>query len=275
MLRFIPLARQWAGTLALGGLLVTGGCAPAISTQQEAQLGAQAAADINRQLPIVQDAQVNNYINQLGSTIARVADPSGRTYRFYVVNAKEVNAFALPGGYVYVNRGLIDRADNVSELAGVLGHEIGHVVERHGITQMQRAENASLGLAVLYGVLIGRNPSTVEQVGIQGVGSAVFAGYSRDAEREADRDAVGFVVKAGINPEGIPAFFQKLLAEQQRQPSAVERWFSTHPLTQERLQTAQTLVAQYPATQLRSLTTDTQAYRDFRARVRSLPAPTQ
>jgi predicted Zn-dependent protease len=269
------MARRWAGTLVFGGLLAAGGCAPAISTQQEAQLGAQAAADINRQLPIVQDAQINNYINQLGSTIARVADPSGRTYRFYVVNAKEVNAFALPGGYVYVNRGLIDRADNMSELAGVLGHEIGHVVERHSVTQLQRAQNANLGLAVVYGVLLGRNPSTVEQVGIQGVGSAVFAGYSRDAEREADHDAVKFVVAAGINPEGIPTFFQKLLAEQQRAPSTVERWFSTHPLTQERLQTAQSLVAQYPATQLRSLTTDTQAYRDFRARVRSLPAPTQ
>jgi len=274
MLRYLLPARRWAGALALGSVLAMGGCAT-ISTQQEAQLGAQAAADVNRQLPIVQDAQINNYINQLGNTIASRADPSGRSYRFYVVNAKEVNAFALPGGYVYVNRGLIDRTDNMSELAGVLGHEIGHVVERHGVTQVERAQNANLGLAVVYGVLLGRNPSTLEQVGIQGVGSAIFAGYSRDAEREADQDAVKFVVNAGINPQGIPSFFQKLLSEQQRQPSAVERWFSTHPLTQERLQTAQTLVAQVPASQRQNLTTDTQAYRDFRARVRSLPAPTQ
>ena len=274
MLQLSSLARGWASAFAIGGTLVAGGCASAISTQQEAQLGAQAAADINRQLPIMKDAQVNYYINALGNTIANRADPS-RRYQFFVVNAKEVNAFALPGGYVYVNRGLIERADNMSELAGVLGHEIGHVVERHGVTQMERAEKANLGLALVYGVLLGRNPGAVEQVGIQGVGTAVFAGYSRDAERESDRDAVRFVMAAGIDPGGIPTFFEKLLAEQQRQPGLVERWFSTHPLTQERVQTSRAAIAAIPAAQRQGLTTDTKEYRDFRARIRSLPAPTQ
>lgn len=263
---------RYAAPLALAGALTAGGCANTVSTQQEVQLGAQHARQINQQLPIVRDAAVHRYINELGNTIAQRVDSRGINYTFYVVNSDVVNAFALPGGHIYINRGLIARTANLSELAGVLGHEIAHVVERHGLEQMAKAQQANLGLSVLYGVLLGRQPSTVEQVAIQGGGTAVFAGYTRDAEREADRDAVAFLVNSGIDPRGIPTFFEKLIAEQKRNPSRVEQWFSTHPTTVERIQTTQALVAQIPQDRLRGLVSDTPNYREFKQRVNRLPA---
>ncbi len=262
--------------LALGGVVATaGGCAPAITTQQEVEIGRQNAAQVNQQLPIVRDAAINQYINELGRSIARGADPRGIPYTFQVVNSNVVNAFALPGGYVYVNRGVIERAANASELVGVMSHEVAHVVERHGIEQVQRAQNANMGLALLYGVLLGRNPGGLEQVGIQAGGTAVFASYGRDAEREADLRGMEFMTRAGYNPQGMVSFFEKLLSEKQRNPSRLEQWFATHPLTEERIQNTSRAVAAIPAATRNRLNTDTRAFQTFKARVRSLPATNQ
>lgn len=265
-------ARRAAGALLIGGTVAASGCAPAMSTQQEVQLGQQYAAEINRQLPIVQNSQIHGYINQLGEGIARRVDPRGLDYTFYVVNARGVNAFAVPGGYIYVNRGLIERAANESELAGVLAHEIAHVVERHSVEQLQKAQNANLMASVLYGVLLQRPPSGVEQVGLQVGGSAIFAGYSRDAERESDIEGVKYLVATGIDPRGMPSFFHKLMEERQRSPSTVEQWFSTHPLTEERIQLVEQQINAYPASTLNSLRRDSRSFQTFKSRVRSLPA---
>jgi len=266
--------RAGAVALALGGAATAGGCAPAVTTQQESQIGQQYSQQINQQLPLIRDSYTNQYINQLGRQIAAQADPRGIPYTFYVVNSDVVNAFSIPGGYVYVNRGLIERSDNVAQLAGVLSHEIGHVVERHSITQMQRAQNANTVLSVLYGVLLRRNPSGVEQAGIQVGGGAVFAGYSRDAERQADHDAVIFLVKTGYNPNQLPVFFEKLMSLEHSQPSKLESWFATHPGTQERVANVRAEIAATPGTNNSRLVTDTREFQNFRARVRSLtPAP--
>jgi predicted Zn-dependent protease len=262
--------------LALGGAVATaGGCAPAITTQQEVEIGRQNAAQVNQQLPIVRDAAINQYINELGRSVARGADPRGIPYTFQVVNSNVVNAFALPGGYIYINRGVIERAANASELVGVMSHEIAHVVERHGIEQVQRAQNANLGLSLLYGVLLGRNPGGLEQIGIQAGGTAVFASYGRGAEREADLRGVEFMTRAGYNPQGMVSFFNKLLAERKRNPSRLEQWFATHPLEEERIQNTSRAVAAIPAATRNRLNTDTRAFQSFRSRVRSLPATRQ
>lgn len=265
--------RRVAVVGCMSGAAVAAGCAPAVSTQQEVALGADYSRQINQQLPLLNDGATLNYVNQIGQQIAAIADPRGIRYNFYVVNSDVVNAFALPGGYVYINRGLIERADNLSEFAGVLSHEIGHVAQRHSIEQLQRAQNANLGLQVLYGVLLGRNPSGVEQAGIQLGGGAVFAGYTRDAEREADAVAVGYMVRAGYNPNGMVTFFQELLSLQQGQPSRVEQWFATHPTTQERVTNTRSIISQTPGATGGNLTTDTRAFQTFRSRVASLPAP--
>lgn len=265
--------RRFAVVGCLSGAGAAAGCAPAVSTQQEVQIGADYSRQINQQLPMLNDRATLNYVNQIGQQLASIADPRGIRYNFYVVNSDVVNAFALPGGYVYVNRGLIERADNLSEFAGVLAHEIGHVAERHSIEQLQRAQNANLGLNVLYGVLLGRNPSGVEQAAVQVGGGAVFAGYGRDAEREADRVGVAYMVRAGYNPNGMATFFEELLSMQQRQPSRVEQWFSTHPTTQERVNNTRAIIAQTPGANNARLAMDSRAFQNFRQRVASLPAP--
>lgn len=270
-------ARQGAAVLALCGATTAGGCATLggpISTEQEVQLGTDYARQINQQLPMVTDASARNYINQLGNQLAAVADQRGIRYTFQIVNSAQINAFAVPGGYIYVNRGAIERANNVSELAGVLAHEIGHVVERHSIEQLQRQQGANTLLSILYGGVLRRNPGAIEQAGVQVAGGAVFAGYTRDAEREADRDAIAIMLRARYNPNGLPTFFQTLLSENQRNPSGVAAWFSTHPTTQERIATTRTLIAQTPGANATGLITDNQAFQSFRSRVRSLsPQP--
>lgn len=267
--------RGRVAAVALSGAVATAGaCAPSVTTQQEVQLGADYSRQINRQLPLVRDGAANQYINNLGTRVARAADPRGIPYTFYIVNSAQVNAFAIPGGHIYINRGLIERSANESQLAGVLAHEVGHVVERHGIEQMQRANNANTALSVVYGVLLGRNPGTLEQVGIQAGGTAVFASYGRNAEREADAVAIGYMMRAGFNPQGIVGMFQILLSERQRNPSRVEQWFSTHPLTEERVANTQAAIRATAGAGNTNLVTDSREFQNFKNRVRTLtPQP--
>lgn len=258
--------------LVLGIVLAASTAACGISTQQEVQMGAEYSAQINAQLPIVQDAEINRYINVLGDSLARVADARGLDYTFYIVNAAEVNAFAVPGGFIYVNRGLIDRTQNLSQLAGVLGHEIGHVVRRHSVEQMEKAQGANLGL-MLGCTLINICGSQAANAAIQIGGSALFAKFSRDDERESDRDAVVTLVRAGINPNGIPQMFQILQNEKNNNSAAVAGWFSTHPGEEDRIRETTALVQQIDPAIMRTLTTNTTSYTNFKARVRSLPVP--
>lgn len=247
-----------------------------VSTQQEIELGQQYSAQINQQLPIVGDPEVNRYINVLGDSIARLTSRTDLTeanaWRFYVVDSKEVNAFAVPGGVIYVNRGLIERTQRLDQLAGVLGHEIGHVVRRHSIKQMQKAQGANFGVTLAC-VLTSICNSQAGQAAIQVGGTAVFAKFSRDDEREADVEAVRNVIRAGINPNGIPEMFQILINERQRNPSTVAGWFATHPTEEDRVVETRQLIQSYDARLLRSLTTDTRGYETFKARFRALPPP--
>lgn len=244
------------------------GCA--VSTQQELEMGAQYAAEINRQLPMVTDAASNSYINQLGDQIARTGQ-RGFNYNFYIVNSDQVNAFAVPGGHVYVNRGLIERTRNMSELAGVLAHEIGHVEHRHGAEQMERMQRASLGVNLAY-ILTGRQPSQAEGTVVQAGASAYFAKHSREAENEADASAIPMLMAARINPNGMVTMFELLIAQQRSSPSALAQWFSTHPTTQDRIDNTQRVINQIPAAQRQNLTTNTTAFSNFKARLRALPA---
>jgi predicted Zn-dependent protease len=189
-----------------------------------------------------------------------------------MVDANEVNAFAIPGGYIYVNRGLVERTTNFSELMGVLAHEVGHVEERHGIEQMEKMQNANLGLNLVY-VLLGRQPSGVEQAAIQVGGSAIFAKYSRDDENEADRVAIPLMLAARVNPNGLTSMFEKLLAESRSSPSALATWFSTHPTTQDRIDQTRRNIAQLNPQQLQGLRSSDPTYDQLKNRLRQLPRP--
>jgi predicted Zn-dependent protease len=245
-----------------------GACA--VSTQQEVQLGTDYARQINAQLPIVTDPEINRYINVLGDSIARLADDRNLDWQFFVVDSREVNAFAVPGGYIYINRGLIERANNMSQLAGVLGHEIGHVTERHSVEQMQKAQGANIGVTLAC-VLTNVCNNQAAGAAINVAGGAVFAKFSRSAEEEADEEAIKNVVRAGIHPEGIPQMFEILLEERQRRPGSVESWFATHPLEESRIRETRAAIAKIDPAILQSLARDSRNFQQFQERIRSLP----
>jgi predicted Zn-dependent protease len=250
--------------------LLIGACS--ISTQQEVEMGADYAQQINAQLPIVDDPELNRYINVLGDSIARLADDRNLEWNFYIVNAPEVNAFAVPGGYVYVNRGLVTRTQNLSQLAGVLGHEIAHVTERHSAEQMEKAQQANIGVTLAC-ILTSICQSEAAAAAIQVGGAAVFASFSRNDESEADQEAIRNVIRAGIHPDGIPEMFEILIAERERSPAGVEGWFSTHPLEEDRVQETRASIAALEPILLEGLVRDTQGFQQFKRRLASLPAP--
>lgn len=260
------MRRQLAG-LALAVTLT--GCG--VSTQQEIEMGGQYAQQINAQLPIINDPEANRYINLLGDSIARLTSRTDiPDWRFFIVDSREVNAFAVPGGFIYVNRGLIERTQRMDQLAGVLGHEIGHVVRRHSIKQMQQAQGANLGVTLAC-VLTRVCDSQAGQAAIQVGGTALFAKFSRSDETEADVEGINNVVRAGISPDGIPEMFEILLNERRSNPGAVEGWFSTHPMEEDRIANTRAIIAKINPSVLRTLSTDSQRYQQFKSRIRALP----
>ena len=256
--------------LAGAALALTATACATISTQQEVQMGADYARQINAQLPIVNDPEVNRYINVLGDSIARLSDDRNLQWHFYVVNSDEVNAFAVPGGHVYVNRGLIARADKMDQLAGVLGHEIGHVTQRHSVKMMEKQQGAQVGLAL--GCILTRVcDSQAAGAAINLGAGAVFAKFSREAEAEADQAAITHVMRAGISPRGLPEMFRTLLEERRQRPGGVESWFATHPLEEDRIAATQATIDRIQPAILASLDEDSPNFHAFKARVAALP----
>ena len=264
-----PAPSAWRRTaLLLVFVAGTVSCVP--PTQDEVAIGNEYAQQVERELPIVRDPDVVRYINVLGDSIARVSDDRALTWRFNVVDQPEINAFAVPGGHIYVYRGLIEKTTTMSELAGVLGHEIAHVTQRHSMEQMAKAQRANIGLSGLclfvpsacQGVA-----GTVLQVGAQ----AGFAKFSRDDEAESDRFGVAYVIRAGIDPRGIPSMFRILIAERERNPSSVDAFFASHPIEESRVANTEAEIAKLDPALLKPLTRDTRAFQSFKARLSALP----
>lgn len=269
LLRLKPTRRVSSLSLVATLSIIAAACS--ISQSEEIQLGRQYAAEINRQLPIVEDPAVNRYVSLLGDQLASQGTRK-IGYTFYVVNTDVVNAFALPGGYVYVNRGLIEQTANLSELAGVMAHEIAHVERRHSVKQLERVQRANIGGA-LASILLGGAVGGLAQTGINVAGTAILASYSREAESEADEVGVALMVKSGIDPDGMVTFFKRLLAEHERQPTLFEQWFSTHPLTEERIASTRAEIRALPPASLRNLTVNSDAYETMKAQLRRYPQP--
>jgi predicted Zn-dependent protease len=211
-----------AGGAVLAATLVSAAPAAAVnlfSVQQDVQV------------PMVRDGAVNDYVDAIVQRVAAEATGPRFNYQVKVVDAADINAFALPGGYIYVNRGLIAAARNESELAGVLAHEIAHVVERHGTENATKAYGAQAGVGILAQVLMGRN----RQVGLpqQILGTlglnAAFMKFSRDAENEADRVGAEMMSRAGYDPMAMATFFDLLQSKQRSSPNSVSQFFSSHP----------------------------------------------
>ncbi len=249
-------------------LLASAACS--VSQDQEVAIGRQNAEQINAKLPLVHDPAVTDYVQQLGLAIAKATSRADLDWQFFVVDSREVNAFALPGGFVYVNRGLIERAQQLDELAGAVGHEIGHVVRRHSVSQMEKGSTANIAVGLTC-TLTRLCSSDVARAAIQVGGAALFARYSRQDEAEADSEAVLNVTRAGIDPHGIPVLFERLLEERRTSPGSIEAFFASHPLEEDRIRATQREIGAIDPATLRGLRKDDPSYATFRRRLAALP----
>ena len=243
-----------------------------LSDKDEIELGRHAAGEIEKDVLLVDDAAITKYIDDLGQALVQRSGRKDIAYTFKVVNSPEVNAFALPGGFIYVNRGLIEAADTRAELAGVLGHEIGHVVARHGAAQASRANLAQAGVGLLGGLLGSRGASsTVGQLAASLVTRGVFMKFSREAEREADQLGARMLYDAKMKPQGMISFFDKLASMRQSQPNAVLKFFSSHPSPTERSENLSALISGLDGSA--DLPGDAADFHDVKQRLASLPRP--
>ena len=262
--------------LGLVALTVLSAVAPAqnpfrLSEEDEIELGRLASAEIEKDLLLVGHPAVVNYVDDLGQALVRHSTRKDIAYTFKVVDSPEVNAFALPGGFIYVNRGMIEAAETEDELAGVLAHEIAHVAARHGADQAARAAMVQTGLGALGG-LLGRGKSAdLGQLAAQMAATGLFMRYSRQAEREADRLGARMLYDADLEPSAMVSFLEKLSALQEGAPNAVRKFFASHPSLAERISNVSSLIASYDAGSRKAR--ETPRLREVKQQLAALPRP--
>lgn len=210
------------------------------SIEKEIRIGKEYAQQLEQSMRMVQDPVINEYINRIGQNLVRNSDAKV-PFTIKVVDDDSVNAFALPGGFFYVNSGLILAADEEAELAGVMAHEIAHVAARHATRGATRAEVANLLSIPLIFVGGGIGYAAREAVGI-GL-PMTFLKFSRGFEAEADYLGLQYMYKAGYDPNAFVAFFEKLEAQEKKKPGTLAKAFSTHPQTPDRIQKSQQEIA--------------------------------
>jgi predicted Zn-dependent protease len=229
-------------TLLLAALLSLAACAP-LTVNEERQLGNQIAMEMRREFVLLRDRVVELYIRDIGEKILRAAGPQPFEYRFYVVENEEINAFAAPAGFIYVHTGTILKARNVSELSGVIAHEIGHVARRHIAQNYGRQKGTNLGyqaLVLAAGMLGGGAAASAAQMGGGLAAMAYLNNFGREAEMEADAFAVDVLPPAGYDPDGLMTFFETLRYESGSQPAG---FLSSHPATNDRIQATRARIA--------------------------------
>lgn len=198
------------------------------SAQQDVEIGQKVAADAERQLPMLNDARVDRYLDRLGKRLAAKAPGEDFPYQFKAVNDSAINAFALPGGFMYVNRGAIEAANTEAQLAGVMAHEISHVALRHGTNQATKA-NFTQGLLGILGATVGSGSvgAVAAQLGAGFFANSVLLKYSRDAETQADVMGTQILYDNGYDPRGVAQFFE--IIEGQSKGGRPPEFFSSHP----------------------------------------------
>ena len=236
--------RRRLGTPSLLVLLVAlSGCAAVrqqlgrslVPPETEIELGRKLSRQIEAEQPVLRDREIQRYVAEIGRPLilASHRDRPGIRYRIRVLDdPRQVNAFALPGGFIYFYSGLLLFAENEAEVAGVLAHEIGHVVGRHSANQLA----TRFGLQLLAAIALGENPALLAELTADILEAGGMARFSRDDERQADRYGVAYTIAAGFDPRGIITFFTKLReAEAGRRPGYFGKLMSTHPATAERI----------------------------------------
>lgn len=240
--------------------------------EQDVQLGRENAKQIEKQLPMLKDAQVLRYINALGKKLASFAPNNLPVYvwEFHVVNTSDINAFALPGGFIFVNRGTIEAAEDEAELAGVMAHEIGHVVMRHGTHHASEMALAKGPLSILSGILGGSGSisGSLIQAGLGFGVNSVLLHNSRGMESQADEIGTYILYQAGYNPHAMAQFFQIL---QEKYPQQTIQFFSDHPNPGNRIKNVDQEIPRLgPA---KKWINDTPQFEAIKKRLKSLPPP--
>jgi predicted Zn-dependent protease len=214
------------------------------STEKEVRQGREAAAEVDRQAKFIDDPIITEYVNRVGQNIVLHSDAKV-PFTIKVIDSDEVNAFALPGGFFYVNKGLLLAADNEAELAGVMAHEIAHVAARHAVENQAKAnlfEYAALGISIFLGGIPGMIYQNTAGIGLLGI----FMKFSRSAEEEADKLGVQYMYAAGYDPGAMATMFEKLEAKNKKKPGFISRAFATHPAPPDRRASALALAARFP-----------------------------
>jgi predicted Zn-dependent protease len=231
-------------------LLVATACGT-LSVDEEKKLGVEAQREVRERFVMMRDRVVVNYVRAMGAQMVEASDPAPFDFRFYVVEDEEINAFALPGGAIYVHTGTISKAKNAAELAGVIGHEIGHVTARHVAKLYNTNRNTGIAanvLTIAVAILTG-NPYVANAASLAtGIAATAYTSqFGRDAEREADKLAVEAMIRAGYDPRALGSFFHTLLEENRRTGLKPPPFLMSHPATDERIQNVTTLIEKHPA----------------------------
>lgn len=215
-----------------------------LSTEQEIGLGQKVSAEIEKKEKLLENAAIQAYVRDIGQRLSAVSPRQDVQYTFKVIDAPDkVNAFALPGGFMYVYTGLMRTLENEAELAGVMAHEIGHVAGRHHGESMTRR----FGYNFLMSIILGEDANALAELGSELLGAAGAMYYSRDNEREADQLGMSFLFEAGYKPEAMLTLMGKLSAEDGKRGGGRSlAIFASHPPTEERAQRLRALVEQYP-----------------------------
>lgn len=213
------------------------------STEKEIAIGKQMAAEVERQAKIVSDPVIAEYVNRIGQNLVRNSDAKV-PFTIRVIDSEEINAFALPGGFFFVNTGIITAADNEAELASVMAHEIGHVAAHHGMKQQTRSDlvnYASIPMMIFLGGWTGYAIRQGASLGIP-IG---FLAFSRAQEAEADMLGLQYMYKTGYDPNAFVDFFEKVETHEKNKPGSVAKVFETHPPTPERIEATQKSIREH------------------------------
>ncbi|HZS05348.1 MAG TPA: M48 family metallopeptidase [Blastocatellia bacterium] len=213
------------------------------SFDKEVAVGRQFAQEVDREAKLVEDPIIVDYINKVGQNLVLHSDAKV-PFTIKVIDSDEINAFALPGGFFYVNKGLILAADNEAELAGPMAHEIAHVAARHGVEQASKGQIVNWGSLPLI-FLGGWGGFAARQIASLAI-PVGFLKFSRSAEEEADKLGVQYLWATGYDPHAMSTFFEKLLAKEKKKPGTMARVFSTHPMVSDRIDKVNSLIARFP-----------------------------
>lgn len=232
-----------------------------ITVDQELELGRLCAKEVARSYPALADSEAEKYVAQLGRRVAAHSDWAGLNFAFRVIDTEEVYSFALPGGHVYLSRGMLELLDTASELAAVLAHEVAHGACRHGAEQV----SARYGLALASESLFGANPAVARQVVAELFTSRGILAYGRPAEEEADARAVSYLERAGYDPRGLLRVVERLRVVEQQRPQALAKWRVTHDPAKQRLKWVKRTLRRLPPSE--ALVEDEPDFRQIKSRL--------